>query len=172
MSMIGNLRRLSDAKLATLFAAPASIGDYLEQEGSPDDGDDEAFADLDIEKAWHGIHFMLNGSAWESRGVLGFLVTCGAEIGKEDVGYGPARGFTSVEVREISKALHPITKEALLAGYDAETMDAQTVYPGGWTEQADDDPEFMEYFVEQFEQLKDFVDGAAKEGEALIVFIN
>ena len=104
--------------------------------------------------------------------MLGFLVTGGKEIGEEDVGYGPARGFTSAEVREIAKALQPITNDALLAGYDPAAMVASTVYPGGWSARPDEDADFMGYFVDYFEQLKVFVEGAAKEGEALIVFLN
>jgi len=51
----------------------------------------EAGKSLDIDKAWHSIHFLLTGAAWEADG----LIFGGTEIGEDgdDWGYGPPRGF-------------------------------------------------------------------------------
>jgi len=59
----------------------------------------------------HGIHFLLTGTAWEGDFPLAFIVRGGREVG--DVGYGPARIFTSDEVQAIANALRPITREVL-----------------------------------------------------------
>src|SRR5438552_527714 len=62
MSMIGNYLRLSPAGLAELRANPASVMDLL----YPENGDRPP-RHLDIDKAWHAIHFLLNGQTWEGR---------------------------------------------------------------------------------------------------------
>ncbi len=50
---------------------------------------------MDIDKAWHGLHFIFTGSDWSGGFPEGFLVTCGKAVGDVDVGYGPARFLTS-----------------------------------------------------------------------------
>jgi hypothetical protein len=76
MSMICTLRRTSDARLEALMSDPETISDYLD--GDPDDAVDsgEAYADLDLDKAWHGLHFLLTGTAWEGTPPLDFIVVC------------------------------------------------------------------------------------------------
>ena len=89
MSMIGCFRRVPEARLRALLADPESITDFLDEEG---------FADFDIDKAWHGIHYLLTGTAWEGAAPLNFLVAGGRPVGDVDVGYGPARAFSGAEV--------------------------------------------------------------------------
>ena len=45
---------------------------------------------FDLDKAWHGIHFLLTGSAWETTPGAGESVLGGDPVGP-DRGYGPAR---------------------------------------------------------------------------------
>ena len=58
MSMIGNFRRVPDARLLALLEDPESVVDFLEEQG---------FSDLDVDKAWHGLHYLFTGTAWERR---------------------------------------------------------------------------------------------------------
>ena len=175
MSMIGNFRRISGTKLNALLAEPDTIVEFLEQEGDPDAPESEAFADLDVDKSWHAIHFLLTGTAWEGEPPSNFIVSGGRPVGDEDVGYGPARGFTSGEVREIADALSDLASDALLARYDHAAMNRLDIYPGGsdgWLPRERDENELIEYLADYYEQLREFVIGAAKEGEALLVYLN
>ena len=56
MSMICSLRLLGPEELAALHAEPESIEDLIAAEGS------DAQVELCIDKAWHGIHFLLTGA--------------------------------------------------------------------------------------------------------------
>jgi hypothetical protein len=53
-------------------------------------GDDEDIedphADLDVDKAWHGIHYLLTGTAWEGDPPLDFIVKGGSQVGDVDDG--------------------------------------------------------------------------------------
>lgn len=46
-----------------------------------------------MDKAWHGIHYLLTGTAWEGDPPLNFLVTGGREVGTEEIGIGPDEGL-------------------------------------------------------------------------------
>jgi len=59
---------------------------------------------ISLEKAWHGLHFLLTGDPWGGSGYRAFLLCGGIEQG-EDMGYGPARLFDAEEVGEIAETL-------------------------------------------------------------------
>ena len=46
-----------------------------------------------LEKAWHGLHYLLTGDAWGGGPPLNFIVMGGDEIDGVDTGYGPPRTF-------------------------------------------------------------------------------
>lgn len=171
MSMIGNFRLVEAKELERLLADPEAIEDVLY-------GDDEEAADdapdspqLDIDKAWHGLHFLFTGTAWEGKPPLNFIATGGQEIGDVDVGYGPARGFTSKELKEISAALAPLSTADLRKRFDPPRMKKLEIYPDIWDrDPADDDT--LGYLLEYFEQLKSFLAHGAEHNFALLVYIN
>ena len=124
----------------------------------------------DLDKAWHGIHYLLTGTAWEGSAPLNFLVSGGRPVGDIDVGYGPARAFDADQVREIAAALTPLTREVLAPRFDPAQLRAHNVYPGfrdGW-----DQPDDRDYLLDHYEDLRAFVLGTAEAGAGLIVYIN
>lgn len=168
MSMIGNFRRLPEADLARLLADPEQIAEYLEDEEPP-----EGFgpcANLDVDKAWHGIHFLLTGTPWAGEAPWNFVASGGTEIGDVDVGYGPARGFTSSEVKAIAKALGSVPPEQLASRFDPKAMMAAEIYPTIWDRPSEED-DTCGYVTEYYDSLRDFIAGAAAEGEALLVYL-
>jgi hypothetical protein len=177
MSMIGNLRRLRDADLARLLTSPELIGDYLH--GDPpelEEAEEDAqgfgpYADIDIDKAWHGLHFLLTGDAWGGSFPWSFLIDGGTQVGDVDVGYGPARGFRSSEVKQIADALNSVDPAALAGRFDPEKMARAEVYPGIW-DREEDEAENLQYLMNAFEAVRDFITGAAEVDEALLIHLN
>src|ERR1700691_2716073 len=112
MSMIGTFRRASDDRIEALLRDPGGITDFLNDDADAGDEED-ARGNFDVDKAWHGIHFLLTGTAWEGTPPLDFIVRGGQEVGDVHVGYGPARAFTSAEVRKIADALRPLSPAEL-----------------------------------------------------------
>ncbi len=166
MSMIGMLRRLPNARLVRLQAEPDGILEYLNDDGGDEN---EPFADLDIDSSWHAIHFLLNGSASkETVPGLGFLLTGGTEIG-EDNGYGAVRGFRPDEVKVIQRALAPIDAATIRARFDPKALEANDIYPSGAWKEVVGEPEF---WMDYFEQMKAFIEGAVENGESLLVWIS
>jgi hypothetical protein len=166
MSMIGNFRMSTDAEIKALLARPEAISDLLNRDGGPVD----AGGTFDVDKAWQAIHFLLCGHPWEGDPPLNFIVAGGTPVGDVDVGYGPARVFTSREVSEIAQALTPITTAELKRRFDADAFAKNEIYPEIW-----DEPEsecLDGYVLDYFEQLKEFVQRAQAQGRALIVYLN
>lgn len=127
--------------------------------------------DIDLDKAWHGIHYLLTGTAWEGDPPLNFLVLGGEEVGNIDVGYGQARAFRSHEVVEITRAIEPITNETLESRFDASAMTKLDIYPNIWDRDSADDP-VLEYCVEYFDTLKAFLGRTSQKGLGMLVYIN
>ena len=172
MSMIGNFRLVQPAALDALFDDPDLISKFLYNE-MPDDEDEDGpdpGGSLDVDKAWHGLHFLLTGTAWEGDPPLNFILG-GEEIGEEDVGYGPARGITNAELREVAAALEPITGDTLRARFDPAKMTALDIYPDIWKRPPEED-DTVGYLLEYFELLKPFIVKGAADGFALITYLN
>jgi hypothetical protein len=61
---------------------------------------------LSLQKLWHGVHFVLCGSAEASSTLLSQAVLGGVALGDDDegfAGYGPARYFAAAAVAELSR---------------------------------------------------------------------
>lgn len=159
MGMIGNFVAVSDEQLAELMRTPAQISEFLYD--SPD------LRSLAVDKAWHGIHFLLAGSPWEGDWPLGFIML-GDPIGDVDVGYGPARALTSARVNEVHAALAAIDTAALMAAWDADAIRAEEIYAVN----PDDRDGEAEYLGGYYGALKRFIAEASAAGLGMILYIN
>jgi hypothetical protein len=166
MSMNGNFCALPDEELDALRADPSSVEQLLYASffGGSSNGHDQ----LEIDKAWHGIHFLLTGSAWESSLPLGFIVAGGEEVG-DDLGYGSARALLSEQVRAIDAALEPFTPDELQKRFDADRMTELEIYPFGWSHDPDGE---LEYLLAFYMELRAFAHRTADRGHGLLVYLS
>lgn len=165
MSMIGNYKRISEEQLNELIAEPETIMDFLY---SDNDLPSESKIDLDIDKSWHAIHFLLTGDAWKGLPPLSNAVLGGTELGEEDVGHGPARYLLPSEVKETATHLSMVSKEELCSRFDVNKFRAAEIYPDGWTGSGEE----MGYTLSYFEKLVSFFQDAAKSNDAMLLYIN
>jgi hypothetical protein len=120
---------------------------------------------VSIDKAWHGLHYLLCGAPEPAPGPLGQAVFGGTEIG-EDQGYGPARYFSPAQVAEIASALRsPGLEGELHARFDGEAMTRLGIYPGGW------DTGDHDWLIEAFRTVRDFYAAASKAEQAVVTLI-
>ena len=131
--------------------------------------DEVAHADLD--KAWHGIHYMLTRTAWEGDPPLNFILLGGSEVGQIDVGYGTARVFSSAEVQALHAALSPIDEAFLRQRFNPPEMMELEIYPEIWDRDPAEDDTFG-YCAEYFGTLKEFVAGAAQRRLGLVFYLS
>ncbi|MFM2242951.1 MAG: hypothetical protein RLZ97_1806 [Verrucomicrobiota bacterium] len=126
---------------------------------------------IDLDKAWHALHFLFTGSAWEGDFPQGFLVTCGEPVGDIDVGYGPARSFTAEQVKEIAIFLKAQNEQELRAGFDPKALSEAEIYPSIWADFKCTDEDW-DYIGGYFEDACRFIEEAAKRNMALLAYIN
>ena len=192
MSMIGRVRRATDEEVSRLLAHPEEIGAFLypvielgrgETGGSANPSGDGGgagksgaesegtLAGIDIEKSWHGIHFVLTGSDWGGTPPLNFLVSGGTEVGEEDVGYGPARAFTSAEVRALHAALSQLPPEQFARRVDLDALSEASIYPDVWDreEEADENRQFLTSY---YAALRRYVEALARDGAGMLIYIS
>jgi hypothetical protein len=92
------------------------------------------------------------------------MLSEGTSIGDVDVGYGPARAFSSSEASAYANAVAPITGDMLMSKYDAEEMTRADIYPQIW-----DEEDIGSYLIPYFEEMKKFLVETKQAGLGLIV---
>ena len=122
---------------------------------------------LSLDKAWHGVHFLLAGTAEPGPALRSQAVLGGVELGDDPEGfsgYGPARYFRATRVRELSDELRrPEVEADAIARFDPARMSQLRIYPG-WRAGAED----KEWLIDAFQRLRDFYSGAADQGHAIV----
>ena len=143
-------------------ALAAMVGSQQSPKAPNSSGKAGQGAKISLEKAWHGVHYLLCGEIEPGSAIPSQAVMGGVEVG-EDLGYGPARYFDANEVRAISQALNGATLEAeMTSRFDPAKMTTLGIYPGGW--KAGDD----KWLMEEFRRLRKFYDDASAAKLAIV----
>jgi hypothetical protein len=162
MPMIGYFLALKAEQVEELVREPATVASFAAQ--AVDDQDESGAELLDIDKAWHAIHFLLTGVVEGGEAPLAWAVFAPTLIG-EDVGEGPARVLMPDQVIEVSKALAPVTTDKLKRNCDWSVMNERQIFPGAWRKGDED------YIGDNFKQLKKFYESAAQRRMAVLQWI-
>ena len=145
-------------------AAPAAPAPELEL------GEDEGI-DTDLDKAWHGIHFLLTGAGWAGEPPIDFLVAGGQAVGAEDLGYGPGRVFSSADVRRIHAVVAAISDEELTRRYSPAAMEEADIYPRIW-DRPPEAGDAREYVLSYVTTLREFLGNASRRGMGMLVYLS
>ncbi len=157
--MIAKFKKISSDNLQKLLDDPSRLEDVLFE-------DNDGSNSYDLDKAWHAIHFMLNGSVQGVSTISGELIVGGKPISEEDMGYGPARYFEVSKISDISAELETITNEAFFENFDAMLNQGNEIYSG--FQNTDED---KEYIASYFSGLKEFCKKTAQENKCLISYM-
>jgi hypothetical protein len=161
MSMQALYVEISTDELAGLHDDPSSLV-ALFMDSDPDFGGGNGHRSLSLEKAWHGLHYLLSGQAEPQASPLGSVILGGTEIGDDEFGYGEARYFPPDEVATIAAELEGTDEGELMGRYEPEQMTALSIYPFGW--QADD----RDWLRRSFRELRWFFKEAGARGSAVV----
>ena len=163
MGMVGCFAAVDEGTLRRLMHDPGLISDYLH----PDGGDSEPPNAIDIDKAWHGIHYLLTGTADRGAEALSWAVLGGVEIG-EEIGYGPARFLEPGEVQSVAAWLPDDT--VFRSRFDPQAMEKAKIYPEViWVR---DGNEALDYLLENYRALVAFYKSAAERGDGAILWLS
>jgi hypothetical protein len=144
-------------------------------EVDPESGDDAAYPppdpdrSIDIEKAWHGLHFLLTGTADEGEEPACYLLRGGEDLDDE----GLIRALRPGQVRRFSQYLSTLGADELARRYDPERMTALEIYPDAiWRRKAAPDESPLEWLIAGFDEVRQFVDKAAAAGDCVIITVS
>ncbi len=120
---------------------------------------------LSLDKAWHGVHYVLCGEVDAGAALLSQPVLGGVTIGDDDEGfsgYGPARYFTAAKVAELAQALsRPELESEAATRFDPNRMSGLRIYPGWRSSDA-------EWVMGNFRRLRDFYSDGAAHHRAIV----
>jgi hypothetical protein len=167
MSLIGHVYLLPEERISQLLAGE------LEAEAVVDaayNAPEQGFVDLD--KAWHALHYLLTGTSRDGDGPLAFLLKGGAPVGNDLGGYGPARVFTPAEAAAIADALADVSQAKLLPRFDLKKFERLELYPGRWAELNPRSEYDLGYYFGPLEQLKTVMRRAKLERHGMLTWIS
>ena len=166
MSMICCLIDVDEAQINELLANPDSVHNFVEEwfEG-------EEIREIDLDKAWHGIHFLMTESAWEGNEPLCYLVKGGEEIGDEDVGYCPARALRPNQIADWANALSTISTDDLRRRFNPGAMMEADIYPSIW-DRAPEEDDTLGYLLEYYETLRSFLERTKNGNRGAIITLS
>jgi Domain of unknown function (DUF1877) len=185
-SLIDAIRSDNKVLEETLFGdPPEAFTEKLKKEGHVDFSDkltmdelqawaakrraDVGDTEVDLDKAWHGIHYLLTGSA-EPGGTLASKVIMGGEDIGPNRGYGPAQLLKPEEVKAIAHLLEETTSDMLRKRFAPKEMTRAGVYPEIIWER--DGEEALKYVLDYYEKLVAFYKLAAQREQAVIFVIS
>jgi hypothetical protein len=125
--------------------------------------------ELNLDKAWQGIHFLLTDKADGDNSVFSKAIYGGKLLSQPDFDPDFYYYLTPAEVVEIAKALTAISPDDLKAKYSPVAMNEAQIYPHIWDRA---EAEILDYLLGYYVQLVAFYQTAAQEGNALLVNIN
>ena len=165
MGMAAFFVPIAPEKLKELTADPSQVEAFLFP--ADDDSDVEPEGSVDVDKVWHGIHFLLCAIAKDEQSPLNSAVLGGTELG-EDLGYGAPRALEPTQVQQISEALRAVSVEQLERAFDPSAMSNADVYPDIWQR---DGKDALGYLVHFFPTLVSFYSDAARNGQGAILYL-
>jgi hypothetical protein len=124
----------------------------------------------DLDKSWHGIHYLLTGSAWEGSPPYDFLVEGGRQVGKIDLEHGPVRAFRTDETRAIYDAISIMSAYELRKRFNARDMAAKEIYPDIWTGPVIEE-DSLRYLMDNLDRLRTFLRQTIDAQLGILVFL-
>jgi hypothetical protein len=175
MGMYSQLHQLSPDYAQKLLQNPDEVHYYVDKADSGRLPKEAQGEDLNLDKAWHGLHYLLTGTAWQGAEPACYLLAGGTQIGYEqehDVcGYGPARILTPAQVANFEASVVELTLAEIRRRYNPEEMTRLEIYPEIWSRKDDEAQSNFEFLAEAAQELQGFLQRAASNGKAVIIYL-
>ena len=152
--------------------APMSVETATPKEPLSAEGTDRLKeTECDLEGAWHGLHFLFTGTAWEGNEPACYLVQGGEDLGDDNFDV-PPRLLRPEHVRDFNRFLGELSEDELRRRYDPKRMtglkiDSVSLWQGA-TAPAGAVPALL---LEAFNELRAFTGRAAAAGDAIVVHL-
>lgn len=122
--------------------------------------------EVDLEKAWHALHFLFTGTSEGGDPPACYLMSGGLGLSTGDT---DAHALSPQQVEEFRKYVHGISEEELRRRYDPKRMTALHIYPDVIWERDGDDA--LDYVLEYHQKLWAFLRDAAEEEQGCVMWL-
>ena len=155
--ILGWLLKISPITIEEVDPTAVPPPDYMEHERPH----------CDLEGVWHGLHFLLTGTAWEGEEPACYLLRGGEDLGDADeLGYSMIQALSPARVQQFAALLNSLSREELERRFDPKRMMALKISPEIWTREPK-----RTYLLDAFGELRTFVNTLAEGGDGAIVYL-
>jgi hypothetical protein len=151
-----------------LRLTPITISEVVpDSEGSAASRPPDPDRSIDIDKSWHGLHFLFTGTTDAGDEPACYFVRGGEDLDDE----GQARALRPDQVRRFAVYLDTLTPAELAQRYDPARMTKLEIYPcTTWPSAEDESP--LDWLTGCFAEVRQFVRKVAASGDGLIINIS
>ncbi len=159
MGMIGYLKRIDRQRLAALIEGKEDLYAYIhEEEGG----------ELDLDKAWHGLHYLLCKDPFGGEGPLFEALMGGRPLNEHEEEDIIVRYLTPEQVQEVAEALAGTEPQQLVDNFDPDDMNDAPVYPASdWNDEGE-----LDYLMGYYQPMRDHYRAAAEAGEGMLIYVS
>lgn len=170
MSVNHYLLPVTDGELDSIFKAPETIHDLIElrsQKLRTLGTNGIAIVVMTASSEKDPLNFIMSGAPKSDSGWIGQYIEEGNRVVtcEVDMGYGPASYYRNRFLRDIARALQPITVEKFMVNWDADWLENNHIYPSGWHDEWRKDDLAQSYVV-----YRACILAAAESGQHLLVW--
>jgi hypothetical protein len=122
---------------------------------------------IDIEKGWHGLHFLLTGTADEGDEPACYLVRGGEDIDDE----GIFHALRPREAKRFAEHLSGLSRSDLEKRFDPQRMMQLEIYPEIWTRPPSATEQPLPWLLACFDDVQTFMSKSAAAGDGVIIRI-
>ena len=159
MGIRGYYYAITTEDLVTVLEDPTQLAEVIQQ----------CVASCYLDKAWHGIQYLLTGEAYGVFPPPGNVICGGAYLRvPTDDDDDPPFVFDPVEVEEIFAGMQAILQADLAANYNPSDMEAKMIYPAIWLR---DGQEALNYLLYYYEDLVELFQIASQGQHAVVGII-
>jgi len=126
--------------------------------------------DLDLDKSWHGLHYLFTKTDWEGGPPACFLLKGGVAFETTDLGYGPARYLDPSQTKAFHDFLQEWSEEKLRSRYDPQDMTGR-IYPEIWDRKSEEENN-LNYLLENFHDLREFISQAVQARLGVVIWVS
>lgn len=123
-----------------------------------------------LETGWHGLHWLLTGTADGGDEPWCYLLRGGTEMTTEDLLESAPRFLNRHQVEAWHRALQSVTETALAQRFDPEAMAAAQVYPASFWISNNQEP--WELLWQTHQNLRDFLASTEQQGAGILIYFD
>ena len=127
--------------------------------------------ELNIDKAWHGLHFLFTGTADSEDEPACFVTAGGEDIGDDDGDQIP-RLLSPAQVRDFAAFLSALTHDELRRRFDPARMTELEIYPDVIWNRPEEEHDSLGFLLGAFDELQTFMAAAAMADDSVVITVS